>query len=59
MKLYKCRNLLRNIVLIPSLGVLGAAISTVATMIFWNLVLYLLVRKKVGINTFSVKRIFY
>ncbi|MBX0321163.1 polysaccharide biosynthesis C-terminal domain-containing protein [Alkalihalobacillus clausii] len=45
--------------MIPSLGVLGAAISTAATMIFWNLVLYLLVRKKVGINTFSVKRIFY
>jgi O-antigen/teichoic acid export membrane protein len=41
-----------NILLIPALGILGAAIATYMAMLGGNLCLYLLVWKRLGVNAF-------
>jgi O-antigen/teichoic acid export membrane protein len=43
-------SILLNIVLIPLFGLNGAAISTVVTMLGWNLAMLFYVQNKVGIN---------
>jgi O-antigen/teichoic acid export membrane protein len=44
-------NIILNIILIPILGLKGAALSTVITMILWNVSMLIFVRIKLGINT--------
>jgi O-antigen/teichoic acid export membrane protein len=44
-------NIILNLILVPMWGSVGAAISTVTSLIFLNLVAYQLVRKLLGINT--------
>jgi len=41
-----------NILLIPTYGILGAAIATYTAMLSGNFCLYLLVRKRLGVNAF-------
>jgi len=43
-------NVLLNLILIPQWGMLGAAIATSLTTIFWNLVLLRFVHQQLGIN---------
>ena len=45
-------NLALNSMLIPAYGMLGAASGTVASIAFSSLMLYLLVRRKLGVNAF-------
>jgi O-antigen/teichoic acid export membrane protein len=45
-------NIMLNIVLIPHWGMVGAAITTTATTTVWNVWLYLLVKKHLGIRSF-------
>ncbi len=45
-------NLTLNSILIPAYGMLGAASGTVASIAFSSLVLYFLVRRKLGVNAF-------
>jgi O-antigen/teichoic acid export membrane protein len=44
-------NFLGNLVLVPIYGGMGAAVSTALSLAFMNLLSYLLVNKKLGINT--------
>jgi O-antigen/teichoic acid export membrane protein len=41
-----------NFLLIPAYGILGAAIATYTAMLSGNFCLYLLVRKRLGVNAF-------
>lgn len=50
-------NIALNSVLIPIYGGIGAAIGTALSNFCWCLVLYLLVRKKLALNTFSSFRL--
>lgn len=43
-------NLILNLTLIPLYGINGAAISTAVGMAIWNLILFILVKKKLNIN---------
>lgn len=45
-------NVALNLILIPRFGAVGAACATTATMIMWNISLYIGVRNKLGVNTF-------
>lgn len=52
-------NVVLNIILIPSYSFLGAAMASSITMIFWNIVLVLIIKKKFGfwtIFTFNLKK---
>jgi len=49
-------NVLLNVLLIPILGMEGAALATATSVILWNVWLFVLVRKKVGINSFFLGR---
>ena len=44
-------NLLGNLVLVPAYGGMGAAVSTAFSLAFMNLLSFVLVNKKLGINT--------
>lgn len=44
-------NLIGNLALVPAFGAMGAAVSTAFSLAFMNLVSFLLVNKKLGINT--------
>lgn len=44
-------NIILNIILIPVLGMVGAALATVTSLLIWNIKLFLTVKKKVGINS--------
>ena len=43
-------NIVLNMVLIPIYGMHGAAIATFAGMVYWNIILFILVYKKLGLN---------
>ena len=43
-------NLVLNLLLIPPLGLLGAAIATASTTIFWNLFMRRVVRQRLGVD---------
>ena len=45
-------NIALNLLLIPSFGIIGAAIGTYMAMLGGNVFLYRLVRKRLGINAF-------
>ena len=50
-------NIVLNLLLIPILGILGAAVSTTSTMILWNVMMLVYVYRKLGINsTVIIKR---
>jgi len=44
-------NLLLSAVLIPPLGMIGAAVSSTASLIAWNLILVVWVRRRLGIGS--------
>lgn len=44
-------NLIVGLILIPEHGMLGAAVATSASFLVWNLVLWLFVRKRLGIES--------
>lgn len=44
-------NITLNLVLIPFLGMEGAAISTAVTTIFWNITMYVYMKKKLNIDS--------
>lgn len=44
-------NIILNLVLIPSFGMVGAASATAVSLIIWNLMLYKIVKKRIGINS--------
>lgn len=43
-------NLILNIVLLPLYGIIGAAIATSASMIAWNILMLIFVKRETGIN---------
>ncbi len=44
-------NLTGNLLLVPTFGAMGAAVSTAFSIVFMNLVSFILVNRKLGINT--------
>jgi O-antigen/teichoic acid export membrane protein len=44
-------NITLNALLIPLLGLAGAAISTAFTMAFWNIAMFTFVKRRIGINS--------
>lgn len=44
-------NILLNIAVIPRFGIIGAAVASIISLIFWNITLVLFLRKKEGITT--------
>jgi O-antigen/teichoic acid export membrane protein len=60
-RVYACAavaNIVLNLLLIPAFGIIGAAAGTYAAMLGGNLVLYRLVKKRLGIDAsvFSLMR---
>lgn len=51
-------NLILNAILIPTLGIMGAAIATAATMALWNIWLHQLVVKNLGVKPSIISAIF-
>ena len=45
-------NVALNLLLIPVMGMEGAAVATATSVILWNLWLFVLVRRKVGVHSF-------
>ena len=43
-------NIILNLMLVPIYGIMGAAIATAITMIFWNITMLVLVQKHLNIN---------
>lgn len=50
-------NILLNLLLIPLLGMLGAAVSTTFTLSIWNIVMLVYVQRKIGINPTLFKKL--
>jgi O-antigen/teichoic acid export membrane protein len=48
-------NVLLNVLLIPLMGLAGAAISTAFTMVLWNLAMLTFVRRRIGINSSVIR----
>lgn len=48
-------NIVFNIVLTPKYGIVGTAIATTGSLIIWNLLMYLFVRKRIGIYPTAFK----
>ncbi|MBM1142736.1 flippase [Alcanivorax sp. ZXX171] len=46
-----CVNLVMDILLVPVLGILGAALSTCISFLVWNLILWKMVKVKLGIES--------
>jgi O-antigen/teichoic acid export membrane protein len=44
-------NVALNLLLIPAMGMEGAAVATAASMVLWNVWLFLLVRRRLGIHS--------
>ena len=49
-------NVLLNVVLIPSFGLVGAAISTALTMTMWNAAMFLYVQIRLGLNPTALQK---
>lgn len=51
-------NIALNLLLIPPFGAHGAAYGTAATVIFWNIILHVIIRRRLSINSmpFSFRR---
>lgn len=46
-------NLLLHIILVPSQGMIGAAVAMAASMVTWNVLLWWLVRQRLGLNSLA------
>jgi len=46
-------NIAFNLLLIPSFGIVGSAVATVISLTSWNILLWMAVRKHLGINSFA------
>ncbi len=46
-------NVLLNLLLIPPLGMLGAALATASSIVVWNIMLWRAVRYRIGINSLA------
>ena len=44
-------NIILNLVLVPRFGIVGAALATTISMVVWNVLLVIAVRKKLGVNS--------
>ena len=44
-------NVVLNVLLIPRLGLVGAAVSTAATTVLWNLIMLVFVQRRLNINS--------
>jgi O-antigen/teichoic acid export membrane protein len=51
-------NLALNVWAIPRFGILGAAASTAATMVLWNVVAAVAVHRRLGLSVWTVLRNF-
>jgi len=49
-------NLVGCVILIPAIGILGAAAATAAAMVFESAALYVVVRRRLGIHAFVFSR---
>lgn len=47
-------NIVLNAALIPFFGMIGAAVATAITLVIWNIVLWLMVRHRLGVDSSSV-----
>lgn len=47
-------NVTLNLFLVPRFGTTGAALATAITLIFWNILLWRSVRKRLGINSMAI-----
>jgi O-antigen/teichoic acid export membrane protein len=45
-------NVVLNLLLIPTMGMEGAAVATATSVVLWNLWLFFLVRRRVGVHSF-------
>jgi O-antigen/teichoic acid export membrane protein len=45
-----CLNLVMNATLIPLMGINGAAIATTSSIIFWNVIMYIMVRRHLNLD---------
>jgi len=52
-------NIMLNALLIPLLGLTGAAISTAFTMVLWNIAMFIFVRSRLGISPSAIKCRFF
>lgn len=50
-------NIALNFVLIPPLGILGAAIATASTLVLWNILLWRKVKKRLDISSLALSRL--
>ncbi|MCK5230488.1 MAG: polysaccharide biosynthesis C-terminal domain-containing protein [Desulfobulbaceae bacterium] len=52
-------NILLNLALIPTFGMAGAASATAVSLTLWSILLYRIVKRRIGINStaFAVNRI--
>jgi O-antigen/teichoic acid export membrane protein len=46
-------NLMLNLLLVPALGIIGAAVATALSLITWNVLLWWAVRRRLGINSLA------
>jgi len=47
-------NIVFNIVLIPLIGIVGAAVATAVTLFVWNFLLWIAVVNKIGVDTMAI-----
>ena len=52
-------NIMLNALLIPLLGLTGAAISTAFTMVLWNIAMFIFVRSRLGISPSAIRCRFF
>ena len=48
-------NIILNILLIPRMGMEGAAVATATATVFWNALMLIYSCKRIGINTSAIK----
>jgi O-antigen/teichoic acid export membrane protein len=46
-------NVVLNLLLVPLLGIIGAAMATALSLITWNVLLWWAVRQRLGINSLA------
>jgi O-antigen/teichoic acid export membrane protein len=50
-------NVLLNLLLVPSFGLLGAAVATAVSLVTWNVLLWFAVRRRLGVDSSAVGRL--
>jgi O-antigen/teichoic acid export membrane protein len=51
-------SLILSLILIPNFGLIGAAMSTSSIVIFWNILMWIQVRKSLNVNTIAFSSLF-